>query len=111
MHGGACGELGASGTPPLREYTKFSVHGSYVLAGHIGPALQNSCDTVGADAHIGPDVRAIHSALRMIGRGGENGTGFPYAGICVVKLNKFHEKKLSGIENLLKAIDTVGKSC
>ena len=47
----------------------------------------------------------------MIGRGGENGTGFPYAGICVVKLNKFHAKKLSGIENLLKAIDTVGKSC
>ena len=47
----------------------------------------------------------------MIGRGGENGTGFPYAGICVVKINKFHEKKLSGIENLLKAIDTVGKSC
>ena len=47
----------------------------------------------------------------MIGRGGENGTRFPYAGICVVKLNKFHEKKLSGIENLLKAIDTVGKSC
>lgn len=70
-----------------------------------------SCDTVGADAHIGPDVRAIHSALRMIGRGGENGTGFPYAGICVVKINKFHEKKLSGIENLIKAIDTVGKSC
>ena len=28
-----------------------------------------------------------------------------------MKLNKFHEKKLSGIENLLKAIDTVGKSC
>ena len=70
-----------------------------------------SCDTVRADAHIGPDVRAIHSALRMIGRGGENGTGFPYAGICVVKINKFHEKKLSGIENLIKTIDTVGKSC
>ena len=56
--------------------------------------------------------RAAYLARRRwLRRGGENGTGFPYAGICVVKINKFHKKKLSGIENLLKTIDTVGKSC